>query len=77
MASARVYQPSIQVNRAVRAWAWVFQLRRLINSHSKLAKLSAMALSPERRPPYPWKVVPILAAVAKGNAGVLTALVGW
>jgi hypothetical protein len=34
------------MNSAVRASAWLFQLRRLINSHSRLAKkLSAMALS--------------------------------
>ena len=41
-----LYQPSIQVNNAMRASAWLWKLRRSISSHSRLAKkLSAIALS--------------------------------
>ena len=40
-----LYQPSIQVKMAMRAWAKDFQLRRSMSSHSKpVKKLSAMAL---------------------------------
>lgn len=41
-----LYQDSIQANTAKRASVLVFQLRRLMNSHSRLAKkFSAIALS--------------------------------
>ncbi len=41
-----LYQASIQVNSAIRASPLVLQLRRSINSHSRLASTpSAMALS--------------------------------
>jgi hypothetical protein len=41
-----LYQVSIQVNVAKRSSVFVFQLRRAISSHSKLAKkLSVIALS--------------------------------
>ena len=70
-----LYQVLIHVIMAKRAFVFVFQVRRAMSSHSKLAKkLSAMALS------YASPVVPcahshFLAPVVKGNADVLAALV--